>query len=419
AARLHEFLTTSTPQDNPFSPADVGWTLATGRSRFDHRAVVIGNDLDELLEQLQTLTTTTDSIDSTVVVGTAGRAGKTVFVFPGQGSQWLGMGQQLLDSCPVFAEAMTACDQALAPFVDWSLLDTIRGEGADLSRVDVVQPALFAVMVSLARVWESIGVTPNAVIGHSQGEIAAAYIADALSLQDAAKIVALRSRLLAEIAGHGGMVVVSLPEDTVCTRVQSWTGALDIAAVNGPGSVVVAGEEPALSEFVADCEAEEISIRRIAVDYGSHSPQVESLSEALIEALAPIRPRSSRITFYSSVTAGPMDTTGLDAQYWYRNLRSTVRFEQTIRALHADGHTVFVETSPHPALLAGIQDTLDTLGADRAAVVGTLRRDHGGWDQILRSAAAAFVTGADVDWAAMLAPYTPRWVDLPTYAFQR
>src|ERR1700761_1339230 len=220
--------------------ADVGWSLA-GRSTFEHRAVVLGHDRSQLLAGLGELA---DGLPGgSVTTGHAIPAGKTVFVFPRQGSQWIGMGVELLDSAPVFAAQMDACAEAFAEFVDWSLIDVLRGaSGAPgLDRVDVVQPALFAVMVSLAELWRSIGVRPDAVIGHSQGEIAAAYVAGALSLQDAAKVVALRSQLLVQLGGAGGMVSLGCGPSRAQELIASWADQLSVAAINGVAAVVVSG----------------------------------------------------------------------------------------------------------------------------------------------------------------------------------
>ncbi|WP_143660638.1 acyltransferase domain-containing protein, partial [Streptomyces sp. JHA26] len=222
---------------------------------------------------------------SGVVRGRAGGAdGRAVFVFPGQGSQWAGMAAELLDDSLVFAERIAECAAALAPFVDWSLLDILRDTDADawLEQVDVVQPVLWAVMVSLAEVWRSHGVEPAAVIGHSQGEIAAACVAGALSLGDAAKVVALRSKAIRALSGRGGMVSVSLSADEVGKRLADWGGRLSVAAVNGPSVVVVSGDADALDELLAACEKDGVRARRIAVDYASHCAHVEAIEDVLL-----------------------------------------------------------------------------------------------------------------------------------------
>ena len=236
--------------------ADVGWSLA-GRATFEHRGVVVGGDRDRLLAGLDELAAwqCSDATDASVVRGTAGPAGKNVFVFPGQGSQWVGMATELLDTAPVFARQIEACGEAFAEFVDWSLVEVLRGApgAVEMDRVDVVQPVLFAIMVSLAELWKSVGVRPDAVIGHSQGEIAAAYVAGALSLRDAAKVVTLRSKLLRSLAGPGGMVSIACGVDRVRELLAAYGNRLGIAAVNGPAAVVVSGEVAALEELIAFC----------------------------------------------------------------------------------------------------------------------------------------------------------------------
>ena len=251
AARLAEHV-----REHPeVDVAGVGWSLA-GRSKFEHRAVVVGGDRDRLLAGLDELAND-DMASGAAVVRGAGvpgaTAGKTVFVFPGQGSQWPGMGTELLDTAPVFARQIKACADAFSEFVDWSLTDVLRGvAGAPgLDRVDVVQPVLFAVMVSLAELWKSVGVSPDAVIGHSQGEIAAAYVAGALSLRDAARVVTLRSKLLTTLAGPGGMVSLACGVERVRELLAPYGSRIGIAAVNGRSAVVVSGEGVALEELIA------------------------------------------------------------------------------------------------------------------------------------------------------------------------
>ncbi|MFW5415663.1 SDR family NAD(P)-dependent oxidoreductase [Nocardiopsis sp. CNT-189] len=422
SARLRE---DADPADRPeASAAAVGLSLATTRSvSFEHRAVVVGRDRGELLEGLASLAA--EESDPRVVEDVTRGAGKAVFVFPGQGSQWAGMAVELLDSSPVFAERMSECAAALASFTDWSLLDVLRSaDGApSLERVDVVQPALWAVMVSLAEVWRAHGVQPDAVVGHSQGEIAAACVAGALTIEDAARVVALRSQALPELSGQGGMVSVALPAEDIGRRLEKWDGRLSVAAVNGASSVVVSGDTDALDELITTCEADGVRAKRIPVDYASHSAHVEQIEERLLDALAPIKPRSSEIPFYSTVLAEPIDTAELDPGYWYTNLRQTVEFEDTVRTLLDDGHDTFIECSPHPVLLMGVQETAEAHGK-AAATVGTLRREDGGPGRLLLSLAEAHVNGAAVDWAKAFTGSTPTGaeaerVDLPTYPFQR
>ncbi|WP_344317584.1 type I polyketide synthase, partial [Streptomyces javensis] len=415
AGRLREFVA----ERPELGAADVALSLATTRYAFEQRAVVTGASREELLERLAAVAEG-DKLPGVVWGKDAETPGRSVFVFPGQGAQWVGMAVGLLESSPVFAEAIGECESALSAYVDWSLTDVLRGvEGAPgFDRVDVVQPVLFAVMVSLAKLWRSVGVEPDAVMGHSQGEIAAACVAGALSLGDAAKVVALRSQAIAVgLAGRGGMVSVGLAVGEAEERIARWGGAISVAAVNGPGSVVVAGDPGALDEMVAELEGEEVRVRRVPVDYASHSAHVEGIREELLRVLAGIAPRSSEVPFYSTVTGELVDTAGLDAEYWYRNLRQTVELETTTRTLLDEGHTVFVEVSPHPVLTLPVQQTVEA-AERRAVIVGTLRRDEGGPERFLTSAAELHVSGASVDWRKVFAGHGARRVELPTYAFQ-
>ncbi|WP_211835316.1 type I polyketide synthase [Streptomyces rhizosphaericus] len=409
------------------SSGDVGWSLVATRSVFEHRAVVVGGDRAGLLAGVEALAGG-GSHPGVVRSGVAALAGDVgpVLVFPGQGSQWVGMGAELLGVSPVFAARVAECERALGPFVDWSLSDVLRGvEGAaDLGRVDVVQPVLWAVMVSLAAVWAGYGVCPAAVVGHSQGEIAAAVVAGALSLEDGARVVALRSKALRRLAGGGAMASLGVGEERagqLLSQLGDRAAGVGVAAVNGPSSTVVSGPPVQVAAVVAGCQEAGERARLIEVDYASHGPQVEGIREELLEVLAGVRPvvgGAGEVAFYSTVAGGRVDAAGLDAGYWVRNLRERVRFADAVEALLADGHRVFIEASTHPVLLLGMQESFERAGVD-AVAVPTLRRDHGGQAQLLHSLAQAFIAGVEVDWRpAFPADPTPRTVDLPTYAFQ-
>ncbi|MGV7859121.1 SDR family NAD(P)-dependent oxidoreductase [Mycobacterium kansasii] len=403
-----------------FDVVDVGWSLVSTRSVFEHRAVVVGADRAQLLQGLAGLAA--GEPGGAAVAGRARPTGKIVFVFPGQGSQWTGMGARLLDASPVFAEQMRHCEKALGEYVPWSLLDVVRGTpGAPgLDRVDVVQPALWAIMVSLAELWRSVGVVPDAVIGHSQGEIAAACVAGALSVDDAARVVALRSRLLVRLAGAGGMASIACPLTRARELLACCGSGLNIAAVNGVSTIVVSGEVTAVEELIRRCEAAGIRARRIDVDYASHSAHVDAVRAELTAALAGIEARSAPIAFFSTVTGQFMDTAGLNADYWYQNIRQTVQFDRAVRAAFDAGCQVFIESSPHPVLTVAIEETLtehDSADADQPIVIPSLGRDDGGLDRFWLSAAQAHVAGVGLDWAAAFAGLHARRVELPTYGF--
>ncbi|WP_231632226.1 type I polyketide synthase, partial [Streptomyces clavuligerus] len=395
---------------------DVGLSL-TGRTAFTHRAVLVGDDrsLPSTLEEWSN-----GGFPARCVSGVQVTDPRVVFVFPGQGSQWVGMACELLDVSPVFAARMAECERALGRFVDWSLTEVVRGvSGASwVDRVDVVQPVLWAVMVSLASVWRGYGVVPVAVVGHSQGEVAAAVVAGALSLEDGARVVALRSRVLRGLTGRGGMLYVPLPPVEAERRIGGWKGRLSVAAVNGPSSVTVSGDPEALDGLHARLADEGVLCWRVpGVDFAGHSPQIGEIREDLLTLLSGIAPRPSRVPFCSTVTGGLLDTTALDATYWYRNLRTTVRFAEAVRSLLDAGHRAFVEISTHPTLTVWLQESLEADGGP-GGVVGTLHRGEGGPDRFLTSLAELHTLGHPVDWNAVFDGTAARPCELPTYAFQ-
>jgi acyl transferase domain-containing protein len=429
--------------DDSLVLADVGWSLATTRTAMDHRAVVVVPSADGDLARAGLDALAGGSPVAHLTTGQASAAGgrEPVLVFPGQGAQWAGMAAGLMDQMPVFRRAVSECAEAIDPLVDWSLVDVVTGragfEGVN-ARPDVVQPALFAVMVGLSRVWASFGVTPAAVVGHSQGEIAAACVAGALSLEDAARVVVLRAQRLSRLSGRGGMVSLALSEEAARELIAPWTSAgsagsgtsagsdgarIGVATVNGPSSVTVSGEPGALDELGKACEAAGVRWSRVAVDYASHSPQVEAIRDELLAALADITPKAAAVPFWSTVTGEVVDdTASLDAAYWYRNLREPVRFAPVVAALAEAGHGLFVEASPHPMLVPAVQATLDSLdsagpGGSGGHALGTLRRDDGGPLRMVSAVGEAWAHGAAVDWSSLFVG--ARRVDLPTYPFQR
>ncbi|MFB9582949.1 type I polyketide synthase [Streptomyces goshikiensis] len=395
---------------------DVGWSSVVSRSVFEHRSVVLAENATELNTGLDALAA--GVVSPGVVSGVvSGEGGRSVFVFPGAGAKWSGMAARLWAESVVFAESMARCEAAFEGLVDWRLADVLCDEAA-LEREDVAQPASFAVMVSLAELWRSLGVVPDAVVGHSQGEIAAAVVAGGLSLEDGARAVVFRSRVAEEVLSGGGIASVRLSRAEVEERLAGGGGGLSVAVVNAPSSTVVAGELGELERFVAACEAEGVRARRLEFGYASHSVFVEPARGRLLEALADVRPVSGEIPFYSTVEAAVIDTASLDAGYWFGNLRRPVRFQETVEQLLADGFRVFVECGAHPVLTAAVQETAESVGRQVCAV-GSLRREEGGLRRFLTSVAEAFVQGVEVSWPALFDGTGARTVDLPTYPFQR
>ncbi|MCC2275220.1 SDR family NAD(P)-dependent oxidoreductase [Streptomyces sp. ET3-23] len=401
------------------SPADIGYTLACGRSAFGCRAVLVAADLTEFQHGLAALER--GGTAASLVRGTARQGTKPVFVFPGQGAQWPGMAAELLQCSPVFRDTAQHCADSFAAYLDWPVLDVLRGvEGSpSLDRVDVVQPALFTMMVSLTALWRSYGVEPSAVVGHSQGEIAAAHVAGALSLDDATRIVALRSRALLALAGCGAMAAVGVPVDDLRRRTGRWTGLLGIAAVNSPLSTTIGGDPRALEELLAELARDKVEFRRLpGVNNAGHSAQVESLRDHLLDVLSPVAPGPADVPFYSTVTGGLLDTGHLDAEYWYRNAREPVQFEQACRALLDSDHGLFIEVNPHPLLHMALEETIADSGRT-AAAIGSLRRNEDAPRRFLTSVAEAWAHGAPVDWRAAFTGTGARLTTLPAYPFQR
>ena len=310
------------------------------------------------------------------------------------------MARALLGSAPAFADAAEECAKAFDAHLDWSVLAVLREEpdAPELNRIDVIQPVLFTVMVSLAALWRAHGVQPAAVVGHSQGEVAAAYVAGGLDLDDAALIVAARSKVSAAAVrprrdGDGR----ASSQDQLTPRLEPWGDRLSVATVNSASSCGVSGNPDALTEFLAACEADGVWAKRVpGLDTAAHSAQVDALRDDLLRDLAGIRPRRSSIPMYSTVTGSVQDTASFDAEYWYRNLRQPVLYQPAVAALAEDRHTVFVECSPHPVIVMPTRQTLEDAGAE-AAVIPSLRRDDGG--RFLAALAEAHVHGAVVDWA--------------------
>jgi acyl transferase domain-containing protein/NADPH:quinone reductase-like Zn-dependent oxidoreductase/acyl carrier protein len=401
--------------------ADVGWSLAVTRSALEHRAVVTGRDRDQLLAGLAALERGDPA--SNVITGTAaGEPGGVVFLFPGHGGQWAGMGAELAREHAGFAARLAECAAALDPLTGWSLLDVINdAPGApSVDRIDVIQPVLWAVMVALAAAWEDFGVRPAAVVGHSQGEIAAACVAGILTVADGAAIITTRSRALAALGETGAMAALRLAPEQAARLVEGYGGRLVVAAVNSPAAVVVSGLAAAVDELTGWCAQEGVQTRRLNVDFASHCALVEPVREVMLAALAGIRPSAGRVRFYSAVTGQAIDGRECTADYWYRNLREQVRFAAVTGALLDDGYGTFIEASPHPVLTAAVEETAaEQAGAGPVVTAGSLRRDDGGLARLVLGAAQVFTAGARVEWGRLAGLRDGRRVDLPTYAFQR
>jgi acyl transferase domain-containing protein/NADPH:quinone reductase-like Zn-dependent oxidoreductase/short-subunit dehydrogenase len=396
---------------------DLCGSLAERRAHHDWRLALVAASHDEAAAGL-TAFLAGDSVANLTAAASAEVGPRVVFVFPGQGSQWLGMGRGLLDE-PVFAAAIRACDAAVRRWADWSIFEQLAAppEASRLAEIDVVQPLLFAVQVALAALWRSWGIEPDAVVGTSMGEVAAACVAGALSLDDAARVIARRSLLLRRKRGQGGMLVVDLSLTDARNAIAAHQRQVSIAVSNGPASTVLSGDPQALAEIARQLEAAEVFCRQVKVDVASHSPQMDDLREELLAEVAGIRPAPPAVPFHSTVTGRRVAGGELAANYWARNLREPVMFGPVVEELVASGHHAFVEISPHPLLLGAVGDAFRQAGRTGLALPSLLR-DEDERRTLLGSLGALHCAGAGPDWRRVH-PGPVRFVRPPALPWQR
>jgi acyl transferase domain-containing protein/NADPH:quinone reductase-like Zn-dependent oxidoreductase/NAD(P)-dependent dehydrogenase (short-subunit alcohol dehydrogenase family)/acyl carrier protein len=398
--------------------SDLAHTLNVRRTHHRHRAAIVATSFDEAAEKLARLARGEPGGYAARGRSDSDAPRSIAFVFPGQGSQWLGMGRELLGSAGVFQRTLEACDQAIQKWAGWSLLDELAAppEASRLDRVDVVQPAIFGIQTALADLWKALGIEPAAVIGHSLGEVAAAYVAGALDLDDAAHVICARSRLVLRTSGRGGMLVVELAREEAAALAEASAGAISLAAVNGPRTCILSGESRALDELGRELERREVFCRRINVDYASHSAQMDPLLGELAAELAGLRPRPGITPLLSTVSADWATDTPLDARYWARNLREPVWFWPGVEQLVGRGITDFIEISPHPSIVASLREGLGSLGV-KGVALGSMRRGESDLRSVLDTLGALHAVGHPVDFARVQPAGT--CLQLPPYAWQR
>nr|MDT0660556.1 type I polyketide synthase [Micromonospora sp. DSM 115978] len=400
------------------SPTDIGYSLITTRTTFENRAVILGQTRDQLITATRALATGTPHPH--VITGTATTTSNgPVFVYPGQGSQWTGMALQLLNTNPTFATTITQCEQALAPHVTWSLTDILHHQNdTTLNHVDIIQPTLWAIMIALTAVWAHHGVTPAAVIGHSQGEIAAAHIAGALTLQQSAHLITTRSQALRQLTNHGAMAALHTTPDHT-TQLITNTPDITIAAINSPTSTVISGPPDQITTAINNAHHHGIRTHLINVNYASHHPHIDHITPHLTHTLTPLTPTPTHTPFYSTTTGQPTPGTNLTPTYWTTNLRQPVQFADTIHTLLNHGYRTFIETSPHPVLTPAITETIHTTNTTGTTTINTLRRHHNDTHQLTHNLAHAHTTGTTINWTTHYPTNPPpHHTPLPTYPFQ-
>ena len=399
---------------------DICYSASARRGHHDYRLSVTGDSPNQLIEGLEAFLKGETRAGLSSGRKALGAHKKLAFVFSGQGSQWFGMGRTLLHDEPIFREVIERCELALRPHTDWSLIAELAATDATESRlndVDVIQPALFAVQVALAALWRAWGVEPDAVVGHSMGEVAAAYVSGALSLEDAALVICTRSKLVKRTVGQGAMGAVELSIEDARRAIAGYEDRVSIAVSTSPTSTVLSGDPASLAEILGQLQARDVFCRMVKVDFASHSPQMDPLRAELMRALEEVQPHLAAIPIYSTVLDSVADGSEFDALYWARNLREPVLFSASVQRLLEDGYETFVEVSAHPILLSGIQQGIHH-AVKEGAVLASIRRDEDDHTAMLRSLGLLYSSGYAIDWNRIY-PERGANVGLPAYPWQR
>ncbi|BCL32513.1 type I polyketide synthase [Streptomyces aurantiacus] len=400
--------------DAPASVAEVGHTLARRRSHLPHRATVVAAGQEQLAARLREFADTGDAPGLSTGSVQTSAGGGLVWVFSGHGSQWTGMARELLAREPVFAETVDRLEPVFLAELGISPRAALLDDAAH--PVDVVQPLIFAVQTSLSALWQERGLRPDAVLGHSVGEIAAAVTAGVLTLEQGARLVCRRSLLLRKVAGKGAMAMVGLTAEEAELRL---AGRRDVtvAITASPGSTVISGDIPAVADVSGRWRADGVAVRAVDSDVAFHSPHMDPLLEDLAAAAADLTPSRARIPVYGTALDDPRDTAARDGRYWAANLGGRVRFRQAVQAAVEDGYRLFLEVSPHPVVEHSVNETLDHLGVEDAFTTHSLRRRRPERETLLANLGQLYCHGAAVDWSRSWPDAAV--ADLPGVAWQR
>ncbi|WP_327138862.1 type I polyketide synthase [Nocardia sp. NBC_01327] len=400
------------------SLADIAYSSSLRRTHHDHRLAVVARSCDQARERLRA------SLDADqapgVVAGRAhsGNRPKLAFVCSGMGPQWWGMGRQLLETEPEFRQAVEDCATELFKYTGWSLLEEMLApeERSRIGRTEVAQPANFALQVGLAALWRSRGIEPDAIIGHSAGEVAAQYLAGVLSLHDAIKVIYYRSSLQQRMAGRGRMLAVGLTPETLERAVADAGPTVSVAAINSPSAVTLSGDAEVLESMAAQLDTFGVFHRFLPVEVPFHSHYMDPLRAELESGLSGLCPATATLPLYSTVTGSRIDGGGVDARYWWQNVRATVLFSAAFSEMVDDGYTHFLELAPHPVLASSMHELLTGSGRE-GLVVASLRRDEADDEILLRSLGSLHGHGHSVRWATLHGD-DAKYVKLPNYPWQ-
>jgi len=392
--------------------------IAFRKSGLAERVIFIGTDAEELGTAMQAFLAGTPNENVLTGLVNTDLPRKTAAVFPGQGSQWPGMGKELYAKEQVFRKAIDDCEQAYHKHVSWKLTEELfKTNGEALGTIDIIQPAIVAIEVATAKLLQSWGLTFDAVIGHSMGEAASAYLSGAISIQEMANIICTRSLLLKKVSGKGAMGYIGLPAEQVEVALKGREHIVSIGVVNSPQSAVISGDPETVDAILKEFEDKGAFCRRVKVDVASHSPQMDPLTAALEAALSGMRPEDGVVKFYSTVLGCATEGSSLDKVYWTNNLRSKVRFGETIQAMLQDGQSVFVECSPHPVLTQPVLENIQSMALE-AGVSGTMIREQPEIFCMAKALGAAWCNGSDINWKKYYGPVWKR-ISLPLYPWQK
>jgi acyl transferase domain-containing protein/aryl carrier-like protein len=406
-------------QGSEVSLRDALWTAALRRSHHEHRIAMVVHSKPELVQSLEAVVAGDSRPTVVSSRASAQKRPRLAFVCSGQGPQWWGMGRELLAEEPIFREVIERCDFLVRELGDWSLLEELTRDESDsrMEETAIAQPAIFAIQAALAGLWRHWGVEPEALVGHSVGEVAAAHLSGALTFEDALRVIFHRGRCMDFASARGKMLAVGVPEDEARKLLRGREGEVVLAAVNSPSSVSLSGEPRALAEIAERLEADGTFHRFLRVNYAFHSPMMDGTREPLLAALSGITPAPTRLPLYSTVTGKPIEGTELGAEYWWSNVRETVRFQTAVETLLEDGYDTFLELAPHPVLSSAVLECNHKL-KKKIVALPTLRRGEGERASLLKSLGSLFTLGRRVDWKSV-SPADGRLARLPLYAWRR